>query len=123
MAISRLTFFSSVAQFGYFIFDFPSKRKIPKIKVYLEKWKRMVTSTWSTLQCLKQIKKKLKRYRRITNIVMKKQQIAEIEQRLLLREILEIKKSAVAKWKKNSGIIMIDFTVFERKKNWNSTVE
>ena len=54
---------------------------------------------------------------------MKKQQIAEIEQRLLLREILEIKKSAVAKWKKNSGIIMIDFTVFERKKNWNSTVE
>ena len=83
----------------------------------------MVTSTWSTLQCLKQIKKKLKRYRRITNIVMKKQQIAEIEQRLLLREILEIKKSAVAKWKKNSGIIMIDFTVFERKKNWNSTVE
>ena len=38
-------------------------------------------------------KKKLKHYRRITNIVMKKQQIAEIEQRLLLREILEIKKS------------------------------
>ena len=37
--------------------------------------------------------KNLKRYRRITNIVMKKQQIAEIEQRLLLREILEIKKS------------------------------
>ena len=35
--------------------------------------------------------KKLKRYHRITNIVMKKQQIAEIEQRLLLREILEIK--------------------------------
>ena len=35
----------------------------------------------------------MKRYRRITNIVMKKQQIAEIEQRLLLREILEIKKS------------------------------
>ena len=53
----------------------------------------MVTSTWSTLQFLKQIKKNLKRYRRITNIVMKKQQIAEIEQRLLLREILEIKKS------------------------------
>ena len=79
-------------QFGYFTFDFPSKRKIPKIKVHLEKW-RMVTSTWSTLQCLKQIKKNMKRYRRITNIVMKKQQIAEIEQRLLLREILEIKKS------------------------------
>ena len=39
------------------------------------------------------LKKILKRYRRITNIVMKKQQIAEIEQRLLLREILEIKKS------------------------------
>ena len=56
---------------------------------------------------------------------MKKQQISEIEQRLLLREILEIKKSTVAKWKKNSGIIMIDFTVFEKKnkKNWNSTVE
>ena len=35
----------------------------------------------------------MKRYGRITNIVMKKQQIAEIEQRLLLREILEIKKS------------------------------
>ena len=32
----------------------------------------------------------MKRYHRITNIVMKKQQIAEIEQRLLLREILEI---------------------------------
>ena len=26
-------------QFGYFTFDFPSKRKIPKIKVHLEKWK------------------------------------------------------------------------------------
>ena len=35
--------------------------------------------------------KKLKRFRQITNILMKKQQIAEIEQRLLLREILEIK--------------------------------
>ena len=49
-------------------------------------------------------KKKLKHYRRITNIVMKKQQIAEIEQRLLLREILEIKKVYLAKWKKNSEI-------------------
>ena len=38
MTISRLTFVSSMLrQFGYFTFDFPSKRKIPKIKVYLEK--------------------------------------------------------------------------------------
>ena len=45
--------------------------------------KRIVESTWSTLQCLKK-KKKLKLYRRITNIVLKKKKSSEIEQRLLL---------------------------------------
>ena len=63
-------------------------------------------------------KKKLKHYRRITNIVMKKQQIAEIEQRLLLREILEIKKVYLAKWR-----LRIVKSKIKNKKNWNSIVE
>ena len=48
--------------------------------------KRIVESTWSTLQCLKKtiIKNTLKLYRRVTNIVLKKKNSPEIEQRLLL---------------------------------------
>ena len=51
MAISRLTFVSSVLQPRLLHFWFPMKAQNPENKkFYLEKWKRMVTSTWSTLQ-------------------------------------------------------------------------
>ena len=99
-------------------FWFPIKAQDPENKkVYLEKWKRMVTSTWSTLQCLKQIKLK-----KTETLPSNNQHCNEETTNRWNWTTFAIarnpgnKKVYLAKWKKNSGINMIDFTVFEKKK-------